>query len=526
MIELWDRIGEYEVKEDYFHLAMEEEERDRRELMLKLSERIEDEIRDGVDVIHNYELHERVLRELASIDFESYLLYMEWNRERKFYSPRMRQLRPIVRELQRLENNEIDLLAISLPPGTGKTTLALFYLTWIAGRHPDSPSVSASHSHSIVEGMYEECLRFMGSDEYRWGEVFGEEVVNTKAKELRIDVRKKKRFQTLSFTSIGAGNAGKLRAAELLYCDDLVDGIETAMSYERLEKLWQVYTADLRQRKIGNCKELHIATRWSLHDVIGRLRQRYEDDSRSVFLDFPAMDENDESNFDYECADGFSTAFYREQRDIMDEYSWRALYMNEPIEREGRLYDPEEIQTYYELPSEEPDTILACCDTKSTGEDYCVLVVGYKYGDLYYIEDVVCDNGKVEIVDARLVECLLKNNVAAARFEANAGGYKTAENIQNEVNKNGGRTSISRKYTQSNKETRIIVNSAWVKKHCVFKENPTSKDYKKFMEFMYTYTMGKHSKHYHDDVPDALAMFNDYVNSMENNRVTVLHRFF
>ena len=102
------------------------------------------------------------------------------------------------------------------------------------------------------------------------------------------------RFKTLEFSSIGSGNAGKVRAMNILYCDDLVDGIETAMSIDRLDKLWQQYYTDLRQRKVGTrAKELHIATRWSGHDVLGRLERDYEGDPSARFIRFPALGEND-----------------------------------------------------------------------------------------------------------------------------------------------------------------------------------------------------------------------------------------
>ena len=174
---------------------------------------------------------------------------------------------------------------------------------------------------------------------------------------------------------------GLYRAATLLYCDDLVSGIEVALSKERLDKLWETYTTDLRQRKIGDhCKELHIATRWSVHDVIGRLEREYIDSDRAKFIVIPALNENDESNFDYAYGVGFNTRFYHEQRNIMDDVSWRALYMNEPIEREGLVYAQDELRRYFELPKEDPDAIIGICDTKDKGADYAFLPVAYVYG--------------------------------------------------------------------------------------------------------------------------------------------------
>jgi hypothetical protein len=277
-------------------------------------------------------LHKQVLLSAAPYDFDSYLLYIEWNREpeKKFYVPRRKILQQyeIVDSLQKLADDELDLLAISLPPGIGKTTLAIFYLTWLGGKIPDKPMLTGSHSNSFVRGVYDECLRiFEPGGEYLWHDVFPYvNVSNTNAKDCRIDLGERKRFETIEFTSIGTGNAGLYRAPTLLYCDDLVSGIEVALSKERLDKLWEVYTTDLRQRKIGDkCKELHIATRWSVHDVIGRLENEYGNSKRAKFIVVPALNDYDVSNFNYAYGVGFSTEFYHEQRSIMDEASRKAL---------------------------------------------------------------------------------------------------------------------------------------------------------------------------------------------------------
>ena len=477
-----------------------------------------------------FSLHREVVFAGAKDSFHLCLLAAEWNRdpEKKFYVPRMGVLREVVEALQDLEDGKLDLAAISLPPGAGKTTLAIFYLCWIAGRHPEEPTLTGSHSNSFVRGVYDECLRiFDPNGEYLWHEIFpAVQVVNTNAKDCRIDLGKRKRFETLEFTSIGTGNAGLYRAMHLLYCDDLVSGIEVALNKERLDKLWETYTTDLRQRKIGDhCGELHIATRWSVHDVIGRLEAMYGDSPRARFIVIPAMNEDDESNFDYAYGVGFNTQFYRQQRDIMDDASWRALYMNQPIERDGLLFQEDELRRYFELPREDPDAIIGVCDTKDKGTDYAVLPVAYVYGQDYYIEDCICDNGLPEVVDARLAEILIRNKVKMSRFESNSAGGRIAEKVQKMVKDKGGITHITTKYTTSNKETKIIVNSAWVKQHCLFKDQTMYKrnsEYGKFISMLCSYTMAGKNKN--DDVPDAMAMLAEYAQSLTSSRVEVFQR--
>ena len=479
-----------------------------------------------------YALHKKALLAAAPYDFDSFLLYVEWNREpsKKFYAPRRKVLKQVVDALQELADDKLDLLAISMPPGTGKSTLAIFYLTWLAGKYPDAPMLTGSHSNSWVRGAYDECLRIMEPNgEYLWHDVFPDvQVTNTNAKDCRIDLGKRKRFETLEFTSIGTGNAGLYRAQTLLYCDDLVSGIEVAMSRERLDKLWEIYNTDLRQRKIGaRCKELHIATRWSVSDCIGRLEMEYGDNDRARFIVMPAVDENDESNFDYPYDVGFSTKFYHEQREIMDDVNWRALYMSVPVEREGLLYSADELRRYFELPEGEPDAIIAVCDTKDRGADYFCMPVAYQYGPDFYIDGVICDNGNPDVVEPRLADMLVDRQVHLARFESNQAGGRIAMSVQEKVKEAGGRCKITTKYTTANKETKVIVASPWVKEHCLFKDDSVikkDKEYRRFMQFLCGYTMGGKNKH--DDVVDGMAQLAEFVQSFAMNKVEIVKRPF
>lgn len=479
-----------------------------------------------------YDVNRRCLFYTAPVWFEDYLLAVEYNREKdkKFYVPRRKQLSPLVSAMQDLSERKLELLAISLPPGVGKSTLALFFLTWLAGKNPEKPILSGSHANSFLRGAYDECNRIFDPEgEYLWRDIFPQlHVIRTNAQDMLIDVgrdkRDAKRFPTLEFSSIGSGNAGKVRAENLLYCDDLVDGLEAALSRERMDKLYQLYATDLRQRKIGDAAELHIATRWSCHDVIGRLEQLYDGNNKARFIVVPALNEREESNFDYPIEAGFTTKFYLEQREAMDDASWRALYMNQPIEREGLLCSEDELRRYFELPDGEPDAIISVCDTKDKGADYCVMPIAYQYGQDYYIEGVVCDNSNPEVVEARLVTALMAHNVQMSRFESNSAGGKVAEKVQGEVKSKGGRTKITTKYTTANKATKIIVNSPWWKEHCLFRDDSVTKsdkEYRKFLQFLCSYTMAGRNKH--DDVPDAMAMLAEYAQSFSGSVAKVTH---
>lgn len=472
----------------------------------------------------------------AKVDFDAYCLYIEADRdpEKQFYLPRRKVLGKVAGDLQKLETRELDLLTISLPPGVGKSTLAIFFITWLGGLHPDKAILTFSHDSGIVRGFYDEVLRIIGKGgEYLYRDVFPETespLAGTNAKELRIDLGTSKRFETFQFSSVGAGNAGKYRASELLYCDDLCSGIEEALSKERMDKLWRTYTTDLRQRTSGDPPELHIATRWSVWDVIGRLKQQYEDhpSERAKFLAIPALDENGESNFDYPMtSDRFTTERYWNLRDAMDPTDWRALYLNEPIEREGQLYHPDELRRFFELPDAQPDGIVSVCDTKAKGSDYCFMPIAYVYGNDWYIADCVCDNGDPGIVEDRLVKILLDHRVKESQFESNSAGWKVADSVQKKVQSLGGVTRIITKPTTANKETKIVLNAPAVKEHCLFLDTSKYKansDYGKMMAMLTSYTMAGRNKH--DDVADGMAMLVLYMDGKILRKAQVMARPF
>ena len=475
-----------------------------------------------------FRLHKRVLKMLAPYDFDSYLQYVEWEREpeKAFYRPRRRQLRPVVKAMQDLIDDKLDLLTISMPPGTGKSTLGIFFLSWVMGRFPDAPNLASAHSGTLTRSFHDGVMSIITDPEYLWADVFnGVTNIIPNAKEESIDLNKKHRFSTLTCRAINASLTGATRCEKILYADDLCSGIEEALSKDRMDKLWTLYNNDLKSRKKLNAKEIHIATRWSVHDVIGRLQLQYEGDPRAKFIVMPALDEKGESNFNYPYGVGFDTAYFEDMRDNLDEASFRALYMNEPIEREGLLYNGDELNTYFELPQGEPDAVVAVCDTKDKGKDYAFMPVGYIYGENVYIEDCVCNNGLPDVVDTLLANMLLKHKVQMCRFESNAAGGRIAEKVNDMVKRKGGYTNISTKFTTANKETKIIVHSAYVKEHFYFKDKSTysgMSEYRKMINFLISYTVA--GKNPHDDVPDGLAMLSDFIQGMSARKPEIIAR--
>ena len=457
-----------------------------------------------------------ILKSEAPYLFHSYLLYLEKNREEseRFYSPKIKQLNKhgLIQAMQDLEDDKIDILSISMPPGTQKTTLEKFFCSWIIGRHPKDYSLFFSHSDDITRMFYDGVLDITtNNEEYTWAEIFPNvKLHSTDAKRQRINFDKQKSYANIQCTSVGSKNAGKVRCNRYLYCDDLIGGIEEALNKRTLDKLWRIYGTDARQRKLNEqVKEIHIATRWSVHDVIGRLKLIYEGNKRAKFIAVPDIDPiTGQSNFDYKY-NGMSVDFFHDQELTMDEISYKCLYKNEPIEREGLLYHEDDIRRFLSMPMREPDAILGICDVKNKGTDFMFLPCMYQYDNDFYLVDCICDdNTDYGIQYERLSNIIVQHNMQQCEFESNSGGDRVSYEVNRLVEEKGGRCNITDKPTETNKETRIIVNSDWVKKHVLFKDRENYKpkdDYGVMMSWLMTYSVV--GKNEHDDVPDGLANF-------------------
>lgn len=560
LIERGEITGDAKVLSDAFELVKAYDESER--LSVYDAEGAEIEAGDGRGVVSAHEYSARIRRcvekllaggyrgdyistlldtELETLffdapyNFDAFCRYIESEREedKQFYLPRRKQLYPLASALQDLEMGRLKLLGLSLPPGVGKTSLAIFFMCFTSGRHPEMQSIIGSHNIEFVRGVYDEILRILSpKGEYLWHRVFPNvPLAGTNAKDLRIDLGKRKRFQTIELVSIKSGNAGKVRATNLLYCDDLVEGIEQAMNRDRMDALWRSYTIDLKQREQGSAvKELHISTRWSVHDVVGRLEATYGGRPWAKFINVPVEnEETGESNFDYPYGLGYSKSTITELKEAMDASVFKALYLGQPIEYEGQLYAEDELRRYFELPEGEPDAVLAVCDTKTTGADYCVLPVAYQYGNDFFIEDVVCENYAPDVCETSVVQMLLKHNVQNAQFESNVAGGKMAQVVQQRIDEAGGRTHITTKWTQANKETKIQVNAAWVKKHCLFRDNTVIKgsewsEYRLMLRMLTGYTLAGKNKH--DDVPDAFAQLALYIDNKASAKLKLQKRWF
>lgn len=451
--------------------------------------------------------------------FHSYLLYLEKDREEseRFYQPKMKQLNKygLIQAMQDLEDDKYNRLCISMPPGTQKTTLEKFFCSWIIGKHPKDYSLFFSHSNEITGKFYKGVLDITTDDkEYKWNVIFPNlPLQSTNAQAQEANFGKYKAFSSIQCSSIVAKNAGKVRTNRYLYCDDLIGSIEEALNPIILEKIWRIYGVDLKQRKLNEqVKEIIIMTRWSTKDIIGHIIELYGNDPKLKIISIPDIDpKTGKSNFDYEY-NGMSVEFFNDQALTMDDISYRCLYKQDPIEREGLLYPENKIMRYKELPKTRIKRITGQCDTKSSGTDFYVfpcLVEFEGYEGMYYCTDTICNNSAdYEKQYENSANLIVDNEIQDCDFEANQGGDRVANEVRKRVEEKGWLCNISDTATETNKEARIFQCSSWVLQHIVFKDRslyePKS-DYAEMMSWLLKYSVS--GKNLHDDVPDVFSNF-------------------
>lgn len=464
--------------------------------------------------------YEPVLIEARRKIFDSYMQYIEKNREpqERFYMPKKKcfEKMGLIDALQGMIDDKYDILCISGVPGFGKTTIEKFFNSAIIGWYPKEYTLFYSHSGDITRMYYDGVYDIVANkEEYTWHEIFPKlKITGTNAKLEQFNVGKYKPFPSLQCTSVGSSNAGKVRASKFLLVDDMIGGIEQALNPTILEKLWGKYSIDARQRKTVDidqkpCKEIHVATRWSVKDVIGRIQDEYAGDKRVKVIAVPDINpKTGKSNYNYEFG-GFSEKFFEDQQRLMDEISYRCLYKQDPIEREGLLFPEDKIRRYLNLPHGEPEIITGQCDTKGKGTDYFVMPILQKYGEDYYCVDCVCSNtSDYEEQYRNAAGVLVNNKVQECEFERNAGGDRVAMEVNKRVESAGWICNITDTPTETNKEARIFQCSSWILQHVIFKDSTMyspKEPYGIMMGLLKRYSVS--GKKQLDDVPDVFSNF-------------------
>lgn len=481
-----------------------------------------------------YEQWRRCLLFEAPHDFDSFMTYIELDRkpEKRFYAPRKHYLRPMVQGFQDVLDGKLRLLTISMPKRAGKSQTGINFVNMLSGKFPDRSTLMEGTGDDLVKSFYNGCLEYLTiPNEYLFYDVFPDaRLVQTNADTKTVNLKSKSRFPTIMCRSIDARQVGLSEATNVLYLDDCVEGREEAKNRQRLDDKWEVISGDIMGRAIEGTPMVFTGTRYSLYDPIGRVQEHAQREGWAWrAIEIPALDlVTDESNYEYEREGKkvFTTAYFREQRELLSAEQFESEFQQQPFEAKGLLFNKDELNYFFELPKDrDPDTIIAVGDTAESGSDSTSMPVAKIYGNDVYIVDVVFDDSPAEVTKPECAKCLIENKVASAVFESNNAGQYYARDVDQIIRERGYSVGIRTKRTISNKQTRIEFASDNIKKNFYFKHPSTYKrgsQYWNFMKEVTTYT--RSGKVPHDDAPDSLSLLENEIRMLSGGKVEVFKR--
>lgn len=481
-----------------------------------------------------YEQWRRCLLFEAPHDFDSFMTYIELDRkpEKRFYAPRKHYLRPMVQGFQDVLDGKLRLLTISMPKRAGKSQTGINFVNMLSGKFPDRSTLMEGTGDDLVKSFYNGCLEYLTvPNEYLFYDVFPDaRLIQTNADSKTINLKSKSRFPTIMCRSIDARQVGLSEATNVLYLDDCVEGREEAKNRQRLDDKWEVISGDIMGRAIEGTPMVFTGTRYSLYDPIGRVQEHAQREGWAWrAIEIPALDlVTDESNYEYEREGKkvFTTAYFREQRELLSAEQFESEFQQQPFEAKGLLFNKDELNYFFDLPKDrDPDTIIAVGDTAESGSDSTSMPVAMIYGNAVYIVDVVFDDSPAEVTKPECAKCLIENKVASAIFESNNAGQYYARDVDQIIRERGYSVGIRTKRTISNKQTRIEFASDNIKKNFYFKHPSTYKrgsQYWNFMKEVTTYT--RSGKVPHDDAPDSLSLLENEIRMLSGGKVEVFKR--
>lgn len=472
-------------------------------------------IQNSIEVLQMDDLYWKTMKAEAPYHFESFLFYMDKNRrpEKRFYEPRKKTLGVVVQDLQDLEDRKIEFLGISLPPRTGKSTMCIFFLAWVIGRHPESHNAMSGHSGVLADRFYRDVFKLTENEEYTFKEIFPKiELASKSSEKNELFYSPTEAFATLTCRGIDGTWTGAVDISSdgYLYVDDMVRDRTESLSPIRLENRYQDYLNVLVDRKNDGSKELMVGTRWNVLDPLGRVEAENKNNPRYRFRKIPALNEKDESNFQYDYGVGFSTEYYRNMRDRLDRNEWMAKYQQMPFVREGLLFPLDELNYYNGVLPDGECITAAACDVAWGGNDSLSMPFGKLFGSTddgpIYIPDWIFNKGDKYTTKPIVVAKTLQHQPNMERFEANNGGDEYAEDIDRQLKDKGFKTNISwaKASNQISKMAKIIQYAPDIKRRFYFlKEELQSEEYRAAMEELGMFTqLGKNE---HDDSPDGLV---------------------
>ena len=224
-------------------------------------------------------------------------------------------------------------LLITMPPRHGKSLLTSeMFPAWYAGMYPDRRIILASYEADFASSWGRKARNILEEHGHKR---FGVRVSGTSSAADRWDIKGRRG----GMNTAGVGGAITGKGADLLIIDDPVKNSAEANSFTYRQKTWEWYQSTAYTRLEPDGAIILIQTRWHSDDLAGRILREAESGEKWEVLNLPAIARHDDqigrepgeplwpARFNVERLD--------EIRRVVGEYTWSALYDQNPASDEG-----------------------------------------------------------------------------------------------------------------------------------------------------------------------------------------------
>lgn len=277
------------------------------------------------------------------------------------------------------------ILILQAPPQHGKSDIVSRYLPpFLMGRFPDWRVGGASYSDQLAGTMAQDVRRKLASDEHS-------RLFPKATEKRRYDVNRTSEFTTPggtgSYLGVGVGSGLTGRPLDIGIIDDPVKNQQEALSPTTKEGHWNWYQTVFTTRLSENSGQIIMATSWAEDDLPGRILSHYRGSPRLTVLRFPAINLPGETGYDPLLPEGAlvpalkSLEFLLEQKGLLSDYWWSALYQQSPKPLGGNVFKESGIRYYLtkDLPAKF-DKVVASWDCTFKDTDGTDFVVGQVWG--------------------------------------------------------------------------------------------------------------------------------------------------
>ena len=262
----------------------------------------------------------------------------------------------LIDHMEMIHRKEIQRLAISMPPGSAKSTYSsIRFPAWHLGRCPDDRWLQGAHTQTFAKDRLGKPVRGIIADP-RYRNVFPDMGISSSSSAADYFEFSNGRGY---YKAVGVGVAIAGFRADIGAIDDPLASREDAESPTIRRKLHEWFMDDFGTRPMPGSPLFVVATRWHEDDLIGHELDRLaagQAEHDWTVINIPALAGEDDP-LGREPGEGlwpevFGTDFYVNKRRGTVPRTWNSLYQGVPTDTEGGVLKGSDIARYKTPPED------------------------------------------------------------------------------------------------------------------------------------------------------------------------------